>query len=65
MPIKGYKVEMLTLLRKLKARMESKGQVNAKRRKVYTSKFRRQLWKLECSVNYNGAKGRGSNNCSA
>ena len=52
----GFEIEILALLRKMKAREEVKVQEGGTRRKNSSSKFERELKKLECFVNYEGAE---------
>lgn len=72
MPMEGYEIGILNLLRKLKARKEMKGREFGKRRnkvsskftyqkkkKRVSSKFERELKRLECMVNFLGAIGSG------
>ena len=54
----GFEIEILALLRKMKAREEVKVQEGGTRRKNSSSKFERELKKLECFVNYKGPLGR-------
>ena len=66
MPTKGFKVEILFLLKRMKERKLHKGKLNGRKRKKFeSSKFERELRKLEWIVNYLGGGeeergGRGS-----
>ena len=66
MPTKGFKVEILFLLKRMKERKLHKGKLNGRKRKKFeSSKFERELRKLEWIVNYLGVGeeergGRGS-----
>ena len=55
MPTKGFKVEILFLLKRMKERKLHKGKLNGRKRKKFeSSKFERELRKLELTGNYLG-----------
>ena len=57
MPTKGFAGEFLSLMKRMQERKKMKGKLAGKRRKFYkTSRFERELKKLECSVNYSGVE---------
>lgn len=61
MPTEGFEGEILFLLKRMKERKIQKGKLDGtKRRKLETSKFERELRKLEWTVNYIGGEGGGS-----
>ena len=58
MPIEGFEGEILKLLNRMKERRERFERVSGKKRKGQrSSRFDRELKKLECSVNYSGSRG--------
>ena len=60
MPTEGFEGEILFLLKRMKERKIQKGNLDGrKRRKLETSKFERELRKLEWTVNYIGGGGGG------
>ena len=66
MPTEGFEGEILFLLRRMKERKVQKGKEwklkGRKKRKMESSKFKRELRKLEWTVNYlggGGEEGRG------
>ena len=66
MPTEGFEGEILLLLKRMKERRIQKGQVDGrKRKKLKSSKFERELRKLEWTVNYIGEGGgeEGENTC--
>ena len=55
MPTEGFEGEILFLLRRMKERKVQKGKLEGrKKRKLESSKFKRELRKLEWTVNYLG-----------
>ena len=51
----GFKGEILTLLKRMKERKDQKGKLDGRKRKeLESSRFERELRKLECIVNYIG-----------
>ena len=63
MPTEGFEGEILILLKRMKERKDQKGKLDGrKKKKLESSKFERELRKLECTVNYfgGGGEGRGS-----
>ena len=55
MPVEGHGVEILALLKKLKLRIGSNTlSKRRKKKKSCTTRFERELTKLECSVSYGG-----------
>ena len=55
MPVEGHEVEILALLKKLKLRIGSNTlSKRRKKKKSCTTRFERELTKLECSVSYGG-----------
>ena len=55
MPVEGHEVEILALLKKLKLRTGSSTlSKRRKKKKSCTTRFERELTKLECSVSYGG-----------
>ncbi|RVW54310.1 hypothetical protein CK203_068498 [Vitis vinifera] len=66
MPTEGFEGEILLLLKRMQERKIQKGQVDGrKRKKLKSSKFERELRKLEWTVNYIGEGGgeEGENTC--
>ena len=65
MPIEGFEGEILLLLKRMKERKLQKGKLNGrKRKKLESSKFERELRKLEWTVNYlEGGEGEGGGVC--
>ena len=60
MPTEGFEGEILFLLKRMKERKLQKGKLNGrKRKKLESSKFERELRKLEWTVNYLGGRGEG------
>ena len=60
MPTEGFEGEILFLLKRMKERKLQKGKLDGrKRRKLESSKFERELRKLEWTVNYLGGGGGG------
>ena len=60
MPTEGFEGEILFLLKRMKERKLQKGKLDGrKRRKLESSKFERELRKLEWTVNYIGGGGGG------
>ena len=60
MPTEGFEGEILFFLKRMKERKLQKGKLNSrKRRKLESSKFERELRKLEWTVNYLGGRGEG------
>ena len=60
MPTEGFEGEILFLLKRMKERKLHKGKLNGrKRKKLESSKFERELRKLEWTVNYLGGGGEG------
>ena len=60
MPMEGFEGEILFLLKRMKERKLQKGKLDGrKRRKLESSKFERELRKLEWTVNYLGGGGEG------
>ena len=57
MPSEGFEGEILNLMKKMEVRKEMKENVSVRRKKVGSSKFERELRKLECLVNFRGARG--------
>ena len=58
--MEGFEGEILFLLKRMKERKIQKGNLDGrKRRKLETSKFERELRKLEWTVNYIGSGGAG------
>ena len=58
MPVEGHEVEILALFKKLKLRMGSNTLCKRrKKKKSCTTRFERELKKLECSVSYGGTSG--------
>ena len=61
MPTEGFEGEILLLLKRMKERKLQKGKkgnlVGRKKRKIESSKFERELRKLEWTVNYIGGEG--------
>ena len=58
MPIEGFEGEILKLLNRMKERRERFERVSGKKRKGQrSSRFDRELKKLECSVNYSWSRG--------
>ena len=58
MPTEGFEGEILLLLKRMKERKIQKGQLDGKKRKkLKSSKFERELRKLEWIVNYIGEEG--------
>ena len=60
MPMEGFEGEILFLLKRMKERKLQKGKLKGrKRKKLESSKFERELRKLEWTVNYLGGGGGG------
>ena len=60
MPTEGFEGEILILLKMMKERKDQKGKLDGRKRKnLESSKFERNLRKLECTVNYFGGGGEG------
>ena len=60
MLMEGFEGEILTLLKMMKERKDHKGKLDdRKRKKLESSRFERELRKLECTVNYIGEGGEG------
>ena len=58
--MEGFEGEILFLLKRMKERKLQKGKLDGrKRRKLESSKFERELRKLEWTVNYIGGGGEG------
>ena len=58
MPTEGFEGEILFLLKRMKERKLQKGKLNGrKKKKLESSKFERELRKLEWTVNYLGGGG--------
>ena len=58
MPTEGFEGEIFLLLKRMKERKIQKGKLNGrKRKKLESSKFERELRKLEWTVNYIGGGG--------
>ena len=61
MPTEGFEGEILLLLKRMKERKLQKWKkgnlVGRKKTKMESSKFERELRKLEWTVNYNGGEG--------
>ena len=64
MPTEGFEGEILLLLKRMKERKLQKGKkgnlAGRKKRKMESSKFERELRKLEWTVNYIGGEGGGN-----
>ena len=58
MPTVGFEARILALLTKMKATNEVRGQEGGKRRKNTTSKFKKELKKVECFMNYKRTEGK-------
>ena len=57
-----FKGEILTLLKRMKERKDQKGKLDGrKRKKLESSRFERELRKLECTMNYIGGEEKGGN----
>ena len=58
-----FKGEILTLLKRMKERKDQKGKLDGrKRKKLESSRFERELRKLECTMNYiGGGEEKGGN----
>ena len=66
MPTEGFEGEILFLLKRMKERKIQKGQMDGRKsKKLKSSKFERELRKLEWTVNYIGEGGgeEGVNTC--
>ena len=58
MPVEGNEVEILAMLKKLKLRTGSNSlSKRRKKKKSCTTRFERELKRLECSVRYGGTSG--------
>ena len=56
MPIEGFKEEILYLLKRTKTRIDQRGQAGTNRRTIsLPSRFKRELKKLEWTLNYKGS----------
>lgn len=67
MLVVGFENKIISLLRKMDARRRHGGRPSRWKRKPNTSsRFDREIWKLECSVNYNRSpmlvRGKGRSN---
>lgn len=62
----GFEKEIIALLKKIEARKGHGVKVSKSGRKSSSSHLEREIWKLECLVNYSGtaitAKGKGGSN---
>ena len=62
MPTKEFEGEILTLLKRMKVRKDQKEKLDGrKRKKLKSSRFERELRKLECTMNYIGGEEKGGN----